>query len=239
MRYIYGPIESRRLGLSLGVSLTPYKICNFNCVYCQLGKTIELQGQRQEYVKIAQVFDELKNWLLYNAEEGKSLDYITLSGAGEPTLNVRINDVIVQIKKFMPFKIAVITNASLLKEQEVRKALSQADLIIPTLDAVTQELFKKINRPKEGINIEDIIEGLVSLRKEFIGKIWLEVMLVSGLNDDLRHIRRLKGVIEEINPDKVHLNSPVRSTSEEGILAVEEAKLRKIKEILGDKCEVI
>ena len=239
MKYIYGPVKSRRLGMSLGISLAPYKICNFDCIYCQLGKTGELTCERKEYIKIEDAFNELKSWLQNNAEEAKNLNYITISGSGEPTLNIKIGELIKEIKAITAIAVAVITNASLLNAIEVRGALLNADLIIPSLDTVIPEVFNKINRPHQNIKIEEIINGLVSLRKEFRGKIWLEVMLVRQVNDDLRYIKKLKEVIEGINPDKIQLNSPVRMTAEPDISAVDKNKLGKIKEILGAKCEII
>jgi len=239
MKYIYGPVQSRRLGLSLGLSLTPYKICSFDCVYCQLGKTIDKTCQREEYSKVDEIIDELKSWFQNNTEEGKFLNYITFSGLGEPTLNIKIGEVIAEIKKITAIPVAVITNASLLNDIGVREALIRADLIVPSLDAVTSDIFREINRPLEDIKIEEIINGLVNLRKEFRGKIWLEVMLVRGINDDLRHIKKFNEVIDRINPDKIQLNSPVRTTAEPNILPVDRKKLEKIKEMLGDKCEII
>ena len=239
MKYIYGPLKSRRLGRSLGITLTPYKICSFNCVYCQLGKTINTTSERREYIPIQEIINELKLWLQNNSQEAKDLNYITLSGSGEPTLNIKIGQLIAEIKKISPVPVAVITNASLLNEALVRQALSCADLIIPSLDAAAPAIFTKVDRPKEGIKVEDIINGLIVLRKEFKGKIWLEVMLIKGINDDLAHARKLKDIIEKINPDKIQLNSPVRTTAEDNILAVDKKKLEKIKEILGDKCEII
>lgn len=239
MKYIYGPIKSRRLGLSLGITLTPHKVCSFNCVYCQLGKTINTTSERREYIPIQEIINELKLWLQNNILEAGDLNYITFSGSGEPTLNIKIDQLILDIKKITVVPVAVITNASLLNVALVRQALSYADLIIPSLDAVTPEIFTKVDRPKEGINVKDIINGLIGLRKEFKGKIWLEVMLVKGINDDLRHIKKLKEVIDKINPDKIQLNSPVRSTAEPNIFAVDKNKLAKIKDILGEKCEII
>jgi len=239
MKYIYGPLKSRRLGLSLGITLTPYKICSFNCVYCQLGKTINTTSERREYIPIQEIINELKLWLQNNILEAKGLNYITLSGSGEPTLNIKIGQLIAEIKKISAVPVAVITNASLLNVALVRQALSCADLIIPSLDAVTPGIFTKVDRPREGINIEDIIDGLIGLRKEFKGKIWLEVMLIKGINDDLAHIRKLKDIIDKINPDKIHLNSPVRTTAEENVQALDKKRLEKIREILGESCEII
>ena len=239
MKYIYGPVKSRRLGLSLGITLTPYKICSFNCVYCQLGKTINTTSERREYIPIQEIINELKLWLQNNILEAKDLNYITFSGSGEPALNIKIGQLILEIKKITAVPVAVITNASLLNVALVRQALSCADLIIPSLDAVSPEIFTKVDRPAEDIKIEDIINGLIGLRKEFKGKIWLEVMLVKGINDDLAHIRKLKDIIDKINPEKIQLNSPVRTTAEDNILATDKKKLEKFKEILGDKCELI
>ncbi|MFH1458599.1 MAG: radical SAM protein [Candidatus Omnitrophota bacterium] len=239
MKYIYGPVESRRLGLSLGVSLTPYKICNFDCIYCQLGKTIGCTLERKEYIKVADIFLELKDWLQNNPQEAKRLNTITLSGSGEPTLNTGIGEFISRVKEITSVPVAVITNASLLNLKEVRQALWSADLIVPSLDAVTLEIFQQMNRPVAQIQPDQIIEGLSNLRKEFRGKIWLEVMVVRGVNDHLEHIRKLKDIAEKINPDKIQINSPVRKTSEQRIFPADKRKLNKIKEILGDKCEVI
>jgi len=239
MKYIYGPVKSRRLGLSLGITLTPYKVCSFNCVYCQLGRSGGTTAQRREYILASEIINELKLWLQNNVQEAKNLNYITFSGSGEPTLNIKIGQLIAQIKKITALPVAVITNASLIGIPALRHELLAADLIIPSLDAVTPEIFAMVDKPQEGIKIDDIINGLISLRKEFKGKIWLEVMLVKGINDDLAHIRKLKDVIDKINPDRIQLNSPVRATAEEGILAVDNNKLEKFKEILGQKCDII
>jgi wyosine [tRNA(Phe)-imidazoG37] synthetase (radical SAM superfamily) len=239
MKYIYGPVNSRRLGSSLGISLTPHKVCNFDCLYCQLGKTPQKFLERKEYFKIDEIIAEVNSWMTNNLEAAQALNFITLSGSGEPTLNSGIGSLIDSLKKIIKVPIAVITNSSLLGDSSVRRQLLGADLIVPSLDAVTEDAFQKIDRPGPGIKLEEIIEGLVSLRREFRGKIWLEVMLVKGLNDNLAHSRRLKETIERINPDRVQLNSPVRYTAQEGIEAVDAKHLQKIKELLGDKCEII
>lgn len=239
MKYIYGPVNSRRLGLSLGITLTPYKICSFDCVYCQLGETTEKTRERKEYISQEEVLNELKTWLQNNSPEAKKLNYITISGSGEPTLNIKIGELIKEIKKITSIPVAVITNASLIDEPLVRQALLEAGLILPSLDALTPEIFGKIDRPCQDVKIEGIINGLLSLKKEFAGKIWLEIMLVKGINDDLDHIRKLKEAIDKIKPDKIQLNSPVRTTPGSNILPADKKKLAKIKEILGDKCEII
>ncbi len=239
MKYIYGPVKSRRLGLSLGVTLTPCKVCSFDCIYCQLGNTTQKVNETKEYVKAEEVIRELTVWLQNNIETVKDLNYISFSGSGEPALNSKLGYLIIEIKKITSVPIAVITNSSMLVYPQVRQAIAHADLIIPSLDAVNPEVFIKINRPHDSFKLEEIIQGLISLRKEFQGQLWLEVMLVHGVNDDLRHIKKLAEVIENINPQKIQLNSPVRSTAEAQVSAVEKSKLEKIKEILGQRCQII
>jgi len=239
MKYIYGPVKSRRLGLSLGLSLTQSKTCNFDCVYCQLGGGGVKTQLRKEYVAIGDILDEFRAWLRDNPQEISQLDYITLSGSGEPTLNARIGELITEIKKLCAVPVALITNAALLSQEAVRRQVESADLVVPSLDAVTPEVFARINRPLPEIRVENVIAGLIALRQEYKGKIWLEVMVVSGVNDDLRHIRKLQEYVELIRPDKIQLNSPVRATAVEGVSSADKRKLEKIKEILGDRAEII
>lgn len=239
MRYIYGPIKSRRLGLSLGLSLSSEKICDLDCIYCQWGSAGKTVFERKEYAKAADIIDELKTWMQENRQTAKELKFVTLSGLGEPTLNTCIGDLISQVKKITGLQIAIITNSTLLGNPLVRKDLLMADLIVPSLDAADAQIFAKIDRPHQGIKLNEIIDGLVALRKEFSGKIWLEIMLVSGVNDDLRQIEELKKVIQRINPDKIQLNSPVRKPAEKNVFCLAPEKLKKIKEILGDKAEII
>lgn len=239
MKYIYGPVNSRRLGFSLGISLTPYKVCSFDCVYCQLGKTTEITIDRKDYIDIKEIIEEFKAWLAGNSLKIKELNYITFSGMGEPTLNTQIGRLISEIKRLAAVPIAVITNSCFLDDPLARRELMNADLIVPSLDAASQEIFEKIDRPDKSLKIENIIEGLVNLRKEYSGKIWLEIMLVQGFNDDAEHINKLKDVIGKINPDKIQLNSPVRLTAELDIVSVDRNKLEKIKDVLGEKCEIV
>lgn len=239
MKYIYGPIKSRRLGLSLGLSLSPNKICNLDCIYCQWGSVGRTVAERKEYASPAEIISELKTWIQNNPQEFKELKFVTLSGLGEPTLNTCIGELIDQVKAITGASIAVITNSTLLGDPLARKGILRADLIVPSLDAVDPEIFKQIDRPNASVKLNEIIDGLVALRKEFRGKIWLEVMLVAGVNDDFGHIEALRKIIQRVNPDKIQLNSPVRSTAEKNVLAVDRVKLEKIKEIFGDKAEIV
>jgi len=239
MKYIYGPIKSRRLGYSLGISLFSDKTCNFDCIYCQLGPTKNKINQRKEYVARDVIIAELRGWFSRCPKESAQLDFVTFSGAGEPTLYQGIGDIISEIKRMTAVPIALLTNSSLLGDSLVRREILGLDLIVPSLDAVTQAIFAKIDRPYPGLSIETIINGLVGLRKEFRGKIWLEIMLVKGVNDSWQHIEAMRKVIYQIKPDKIQLNSPVRPPAEPGVSSLDKETLLKIKGFFGPNCELL
>jgi wyosine [tRNA(Phe)-imidazoG37] synthetase (radical SAM superfamily) len=181
------------------------------------------------------VIPEIKKVLL----SGQRIDYITLSGSGEPTLNSAIGKTIREIKKMSSIPVAVLTNSTLLTQKKVRIALLAADPDIPSLDAATQDLFLRINRPHPTLKIEAIIEGIRKFRQEFKGSIWLEVMLVKGINDSPGHIKKLKEAIAEINPDRIQLNTVIRPPAEKNARPLSLGELKRIKQILGQKCEII
>lgn len=234
MRYFYGPVPSRRLGYSLGVDLFPQKICSFNCVYCQLGKKDKFSLTRRSYVNFA----EFKRQLRKIVVSSTSIDYITLSGSGEPTLHAHLDKIIDLIKKVTKnkYKVCVITNSSLLHKKQVRRELTRADLIIPSLDAATEKTFKKINQPCPGVSFTKTLKGIVALREEFKGKVWLEIMLVKGMNDSLKEAEKFKQIIKKINPDKVQLMLPVRAPAKKEFLPAK-TRVMQIKKILGDNVE--
>lgn len=235
MNYIYGPVPSRRLGFSLGLDLVPYKICTFDCIYCQLGKTTLKTTERKIYVPYRKIIKELKNVL----KQKKKIDYITVSASGEPTLNLDIGKLIQGIKKLTAIPVAVLTNSSLLSDTRVRKSFLPSDLVVPSLDAVSPDIFGRIDQPHKSIKINEIIDGLIKFRRVYKGKIWLEIMLVKGINDDLKEIKKIKEAISKIKPDKIHLNLPVRPPQKESISPPNKEKLKKIKNILGSKAEII
>ncbi len=203
-KHLFGPVPSRRLGMSLGIDLIPKKVCSLNCVYCEVGKTSKLTLDRMEYVKYDKVIAELKQFM----SSRPKIDYITFSGSGEPTLNSRIGDILDFIKANYPgVKTAVLTNGTLLFNKKVRAELLNADVILPSLDAASQTAFEKINRPSPTLKIEACIQGLVNLRKEYSKKIWLEVFILKGYNDSKEELDLLKEAILKINPDSVQLNT--------------------------------
>lgn len=237
MKYIYGPVKSRRLGYSLGISLVPYKFCNLDCVYCQAGPTTEKTTERSGYIKIEEIVVEVRNFLTKKGR-GK-VDYITFSGSGEPLLNIEIGRLIKEIRKLTDKKIALITNSTLLIDAGLREEILGLDLIVPSLDAASQEVFEKIDRPHPGIKIEQVIEGLVCLRREFKGEIWLEIMLIKGLNDLGQELSLLKEAVEKIKPDKIQLNSPVRAPKEFQFAALDKDRMEEIRKFFGSKAEII
>ena len=226
---IYGPVPSRRLGFSLGVDIIPFKTCTLDCIYCQLGPSSRKTVRRGAFLSQEEIIRQLKDIV----KSGVPIDYITFSGSGEPTLNTILGDLIKEIKKFTKIPVAVLTNATLLSRQEVRAALQEADLVVPSLDASTQSVFNKINRPHPTLKVEKIIKGLKIFRQEFKGSIWLEVMLVKGINDSPAHIQKLKKVLHEINPDKVQLNTVIRPPAESYALPLNHVELEKIKATLA------
>lgn len=248
MRYIFGPVPSRRLGISLGIDLVPYKTCTFNCIYCQLGRTTNPTLKRKEYINAQEVLKELHQFFSrYQITRSPDhrlpitdyLNYITLSGSGEPTLNAKIGEIISGIKKMTSIPVAILTNGSLLYRKGVRDSLKKADLVIPSLDAATAKTFKKINRPAKSLKIEKIIKGLVDFRKEYKGKIWLEIMLVKGINDQKKEIEKLKRSIAKIKPDRVQLNTVARPPCEKFAKALNSKELKRIKNLLGPPAEII
>lgn len=203
-KYIFGPVPSRRLGMSLGVDLVPHKVCTFNCVYCECGETTNLTSERKEYVPFDDVIREIEDYMSNNP----SPDYFTFSGAGEPTLNSRFGDVLRFIKsKYHGIPVAVLTNSSLFVDRKVRAELLDADLVLPSLDAAKDTIFQKIDRPIKSINIEEYITALIDFRNEFKGKIWLEILIIPGYNDTYDNLSSLKSAILKIKPEKIQLNT--------------------------------
>jgi len=226
-KYLFGPVPSRRLGMSLGVDLVPRKVCSLDCVYCEVGKTTRLTTRRMEYVPFHKVRDEL----LHFFENSPDPDYITFSGSGEPTLNSRLGDVINFLKELKPsIPIAVLTNGTLLADKVVRDELARADVVLPSLDAATANIFRKINRPAPGLEISKYIQGLVDFSKEYSGKIHLEVFILPGYNYDDSELDALKDAILRIEPDSVQLNTLDRPGTLKGLKPARPEHLERIIE---------
>ncbi|MGB2905539.1 MAG: radical SAM protein [Candidatus Aminicenantaceae bacterium] len=234
--HIYGPVPSRRLGYSLGVDILPYKTCTLDCVYCQLGPTPETTDRAGCFFEEQEILSQIQDAV--TPSRGR-IDYITFSGSGEPTLNAGLGSLIRKIKAMTDIPVAVLTNGTLLTREEVRQALMEADLVVPSLDAATQEVFERVNRPHPCLEVRDIIQSLIRFRQEYRSRFWLEVMLVAGINDSPEHIRELKEAAASIHPDRVQLNTVVRPPAEGFARALTQERMEEIREIFGPEAEII
>lgn len=236
-KHLFGPVPSRRLGMSLGVDLIPHKICSLNCVYCECGRSTTLTSERKEYVPVEEVYTELKDFF----ENHPDPEYITFSGAGEPSLHSRIGEVIAFVKELRPsIPVAVLTNGTLFSDPKVRSELMQSDLVLPSLDAATEEALKRINRPLRSIRPKSYIEGLVSFSQEFSGEIWLEILILPAYNDDPENLEALKEALRKIRPHRVQLNTLDRPGSVEGLWPATHARLQEIGSFFGmEQVEII
>ena len=232
---IYGPVPSRRLGLSLGIDLVPYKICPFDCIYCQIGRTPRTTVERRAYVPAGEILKQFREKL----SAGITADHITLGGSGEPTLNSEIGQVIDGIQQACDIPVAVLTNGATLGNSAVREALLAADVVLPSLDAPDASVFKFVNRPHPDVSFQSTVDGLVAFRKAYSGRIWLEIFFVPGGNTSETQLLGFKKLIERIAPDRVHLNTAVRPPAEAFAGPVPESELVEFAKILGEKAEVI
>ncbi len=231
-KHLFGPVPSRRLGMSLGVDLIPHKICSLNCVYCECGSTTSHTLDRKEYVPVEEIYGELTDFF----ENHPDPEYITFSGAGEPTLHSHMGEVIAYIKRLKPgLPVAVLTNGTLFTFPEVREELMLADLVLPSLDAATQSAFQKINRPVRNFSVDRYIMGLEDFCREFGGEIWMEVLILPGYNDDNENLSAIKEVLQKINPHRIQLNTLDRPGTVRGLRAATTAELNGISKEWGLK----
>jgi wyosine [tRNA(Phe)-imidazoG37] synthetase (radical SAM superfamily) len=237
MKYIYGPVPSRRLGQSLGIDTIPLKTCNWNCVYCQLGRTVPLSNHRKEYYPSEEILVEVETALA--SHQPGEIDWVTFVGSGEPTLHSNIGWLIHEVKSLTDLPVAVITNGSLLYLQDVRRDLASVDVVMPTLDAGTAELYRKLNRPHPEVTFERLVNGLAAFRQEYSGKLWVEVMLVQGLNDTKSALWEIAASLRRIQPDEVHINLPTRPPAEIWVQPSDEEGLMRARAILGDIATVV
>jgi len=229
MKYLFGPVQSRRLGLSLGIDLVPYKTCTLDCVYCECGETTCLTSEIKEYVPTGEVKDELKEFLAGSPE----LDVLTFSGSGEPTLHSGIGTVIDFLKDNYPaYRVAVLTNGTLFWDEEVRKRVLRADVIIPSLDAAVSETFNRIGRPVTPVTMEKTIDGLTSLRSEYSGLLVLEIFIIPEVNTPEEELLRLREAVLRIDPDVIQLNRLDRPGTEEWVDLADDRVMNMVADFL-------
>lgn len=233
-KHVFGPVPSRRLGFSLGVDPIPRKYCNYDCVYCQIGRTAEREVERKSFFDP----DEIVGEVLKAVRGSSRIDVITFSGSGEPTLNKDLGLMIRRVKKRTDKTVAVITNGSLLSRPDVREDISSADILLPSLDAVSEHAFELVNRPHPSITVQDVIAGMKSVAQDFKGKIWLEIMFVKGVNDSPEEQALLRAVLGQVSVDRIQLNTVTRPPGET-VEALGASELAQIGASFGDRCEVI
>ena len=229
MKYIFGPVFSRRLGFSLGVDLVPHKVCSMDCLYCEVGPTTEKTAERAEYVPLDGVKRELSLFLSSSPE----VDYITFSGYGEPTLFSRLGELVGWLKENYPnYRLALLTNASLLNRDDVINDVKGIDVVLPSLDAASQEVFERLNRPVEGLTVDTVIEGIERLLKETGCRVWVETLFVKGINDSPQEVDRIGKVIHRLSPHKWQINTVARPPAY-GVEGLSYEELRQIAEKVG------
>ncbi|MGM0486978.1 MAG: radical SAM protein [Planctomycetota bacterium] len=232
--YLFGPVPSRRLGRSLGVDLTPYKTCSFDCVFCQLGRTTNKTLARKEYVPTSAVIQELRDWI----ETVGNADVITLSGSGEPTLHSSFAEVIDCVQSSTSVPVALLTNGSLLGDKAVREAAGRANIVKVSLSAWDQLSFKRINRPHPKLNLKDLVDGARALRETLAGELWIEVFIVRGMNDAEKDVGKIAELVKSIQPDRIQLNTAVRPPAEEFVQAAPSEELAQLAAFFDPIAEV-
>ena len=230
---VFGPVPSRRLGRSLGLDLVPFKTCSYDCIYCQLGPTTCKTLEKREWVSLDEVLDALRPRLASRP------DYVTLSGSGEPTLHSQVGELIDRIKTMTEVPVAVLTNGSLLWQEDVRRQLMGADLVVPSLDAGSEPVFQFVNRPHEAISFAQMLEGLVEFRRAYRGAVWLEVFVLGDYGDLAMERHALIDAVAQIAPDRVQLNTVTRPPAETFARGASPEQLAEWAEAFSPKAEIV
>ena len=210
LKYVFGPVPSRRLGRSLGISPIPKKTCNYSCIYCQLGRTDKMSNERKEFFPVQDMLEEFEQYL----KDSDKFDVVSIVGEGEPTLYLKLGELLRGVKKRTDKPVVVITNSALMSDPEVRKDLMEADIVMPSLDSCDEKTWKRIDRPHGRLDYEKSYEGLIEFSKAFTGQIFMEIMLMDGINDDEASLLKFKELLKNIRYDKLYINTPVRPPAE-------------------------
>ena len=227
MNFLFGPVNSRRLGRSLGIDLFREKICNLNCVYCEVGPTTVPANRRGLHSPTREILAEITEFCA-DPHRLAAVDVLTVTAKGEPTLHLDLGVILRHIKSLTDKPVAVLTNGTTLADDEVREALQLADIVVPSLDAVRAESFSKVDRPARGLAVEAIINGLRDFSRAYRGRLWLEILLVRDINDADADIDALLPVLTTLRLDRIQLNTVVRPPADPGARPVAEARLAEI-----------
>ena len=233
-KHVFGPVPSRRLGISLGVDLVVSKSCNLNCIFCECGATKKIQLERQRFKDMNEILNEIQSVL-----KDIKPDYITFSGSGEPTLSLDLGNISKAIKEDLKYKgkICLITNSLLLANEQVTKELKYIDLIVPTLNTLNQDIFERIVRPDYRTSVDEIKKGFINLNNSnYKGKIWIEIFILENINDSEENFIEIANFLnsENIRYDKIQLNTIDRVGAERDLKAISFDKILKAKRILEE-----
>ncbi len=230
----FGPVPSRRLGHSLGINNIPPKICTYSCIYCQLGRTNNLQVERKEFYKPI----DIKNAVDKKIKEAKGrkeiIDYLTFVPDGEPTLDINLGKEI-ELLKSLNIRVAVITNASLLWKKDIQADLSKADCVSLKIDAVNEKIWRKINRPHKSLNFDKVLSGLNEFSLDFRGELITETMLIKNINDNTQELEKIADFIEELNPKKSYISIPTRPPAEKWATPADEFDINMAYQFLKER----
>jgi len=231
---IYGPVPSRRLGHSLGINNIPPKICSYSCVYCQLGKTINMRARREHFYEPEEIASSVKDKIEQVRKKGEAIDYLSFVPDGEPTLDANLGKEIELLKSF-GIKIAVITNASLIWREDVRQDLQKADWVSLKVDAVNREIWRQIDRPQKLLILEKILDGMLKFSDIFKGELVTESMLIQDINDNRQELEGIANFLTKLNPDKSYLAIPTRPPAVKAVTAASEKTINLAYQIFTER----
>jgi wyosine [tRNA(Phe)-imidazoG37] synthetase (radical SAM superfamily) len=231
----FGPVPSRRLGRSLGINNIPPKVCTYSCVYCQVGRTLKMQIHRRAFYKPEEILRDVEDKVEKTREAGESIDYLTFVPDGEPTLDVNLGREIKLLRPLDP--IAVITNGSLVWREDVWKELGQADWVSLKVDAASEAIWRQVNRPHGGLQLQSIQDGMLEFARGYEGELVTETMLVKGMNDGVDELRKVAGFLARLQPDRAYLSIPTRPPAEEWAGPPDEAIINWAYQVLSEKVE--
>ena len=231
---VFGPVPSRRLGKSVGINNIPPKICTYSCVYCQLGRSLKMVADRQEYYDPNDLLLEAKEKIMNAKTNNEAIDYLAIVPDGEPTLDKNLGELI-ELLKPLGFKVAVITNSTLLQRPDVREGICKADWVSVKIDTLDETIWRKIDRPHRKIVFDSMLNGIETFSREYNGQFVTETMLVRNLNDDIENIRKVAEFIREIKPSVAYLSIPIRPPAEKWVEAPEEQKINRAYQIFRDQ----
>lgn len=232
MSFVFGPVPSRRLGLSLGIDIVPRKFCTLDCIYCEVSKTDNLTIEQKDFYDTNEIVSEVKN--RYPLLKG-DLDVVTITGSGEPTLNKSIDVIVKKLKTFITHPIVLLTNSTLFYDFTVREKVKVFDIVVPSIDAANVKIFNKINRPSKEIDFQKMIEGLLNFSHEYRGRLILEILLIKGVNDHREHLIELVDLIKNIKYYIVQLNTAFRPTAYDNVKRLNDLELLNIALFLTEK----